>query len=234
MMEMMRQPTFETFDCVEDFIQAAVKYILTTAYTAIDASGIFRMVLSGGETPKPIYKVLAEHKENAAFWQAWEIWFADERCVAVDDPQRNSKMVNDIWLNHVPVNRSNVHTIEGELGAKNAASLYNSKLAAVGNFDFTLLGIGNDGHAASLFPGLAGSAQMDETINALPVFDAPKPPSERVTLSVPRLNRSMQVAFLATGEEKKKVINDLFSGIPMPASLISGISNTCFYYTSAK
>lgn len=230
----MNQPTFENFAFMDDFIQASVRCILKAAYTAISSSGTFRMVLSGGETPKPIYKVLAEQKENESFWKAWEIWFADERCVAENDPRRNSKMVNDIWLNHVPINPSNVHFIKGELGATNAASHYNTELAAVGNFDFTLLGIGNDGHTASLFPGSTGSAQMDERINALPVFDAPKPPAERVTLSLSRLNRSMNVVFLATGEEKKKVISDLFSGISMPASFISGINNTYFYYTSAK
>lgn len=230
----MNQRTFENFDCVDDLVKAGVSCILNAAHKAIDSSGIFRMVLSGGETPKPIYKALAEYKENTAFWGAWEIWFADERCVAENDPQRNSKMAYDIWLNHVPVNISKVHFINGELGAKNAASQYNTKLAKIGNFDLTLLGIGNDGHTASLFPGLAGSAQIDETVNSLPVFDAPKPPPERVTLSLSRLNKSMNVVFLAAGEEKKRVISDLFSGISMPASLIKGMNNTSIYYTSAK
>lgn len=228
------QAHLEHFTGADDFVQGSTIFILNAAHDAISESGSFRIVLSGGETPTRIYKALAEHEGSTSFWEAWEIWFADERCVSENDVQRNSKMVYDQWLNHVPVDSAKIHVIHGELGAAAAAMQYNAELVNAGNFHLTLLGIGSDGHTASLFPGSATLTPMDRTANALPVFDAPKTPAERVTLSVSRLNKSKDVIFLAAGEEKKSIINDYMSGVFMPASLIRGITSTSFFYTQAK
>jgi 6-phosphogluconolactonase len=230
----MNQAQFEYFADADGFVQGAAISILNAAQSAISESGIFRIVLSGGETPRRIYNALAEYDGSISFWKAWEIWFADERCLPANDCQRNSRMAEDIWLRKVPINRDKVYVIQAELDATKAAKLYHEALISVNSFDLTLLGIGTDGHTASLFPGSATLTQTDQTANALPVYDAPKEPAERVTLSVSRLNKSKQVIFMAAGEEKKNIINDYMSGVFMPASLIRGITNTSFFYTQAK
>lgn len=220
------------FTSIDDFIQVATKSILKVAHDAINRSGNFRVVLSGGETPKRIYAALAEYKASTSFWQAWEIWFADERCLPTNDGQRNSRMAEDIWLGKVPVNRDKVFVIQAELGATKAAMLYHEALISVDSFDLTLLGIGVDGHTASLFP--KDHQQNSIHASAIPVFDAPKAPSERVSLSLKRLNRSKQVFFLVAGQNKKHIVDNYISGVFMPASLIRGEEITQLFYTYSK
>jgi 6-phosphogluconolactonase len=122
--------------------------------------------------------------------------------------------------------------IQAEIGATKAANLYHEALISVDYFDLTLLGIGVDGHTASLFPE---QHQHNSTLaNAIPVFDAPKPPLERVSLSLSRLNRSKNVFILAAGQDKKRIVQDYISGVFMPASLIKGEISTQFFYTQEK
>ncbi|MGA9341108.1 MAG: 6-phosphogluconolactonase [Rhodanobacteraceae bacterium] len=199
---------------------AAGARILDAAMRAIRDRGRFLIVLAGGNTPRGVYRALCNvHTE----WSAWHIWFGDERCVAADDPERNSRMAAETWLDHVPIPAAQIHPMRGELGAERAARDYAKTLHGVGTFDLVLLGLGEDGHTASLFPGHDWGTAADAPA-ALAVFDAPKPPPERVSLSAARLANARQVLFLVAGESKRESVDAWRAGKPIPARAIQPAS----------
>lgn len=195
----------------------ALDMILASAATAIQQRGQFHLVLAGGDTPRAIYKQLrAAHTD----WSAWYIYFGDERCVPPADPRRNSVMADEAWLDYVEIPADQLYTIPGELGADLAACEYAQTLNAVGMFDLTLLGLGEDGHTASLFPGREWGIESDSP-DALAVLDAPKPPAQRVSLSAARLSRSRQVIFLVSGESKRDAVARWRAGENIPPRAIA-------------
>lgn len=123
------------------------------------------------------------------------------------------------WLDHVPVPAAQVHRIPAELGARRAAAVYEAELRDLGDFDLVLLGLGADGHTASLFPGNDWGEGPDAP-DTLPVFDAPKPPPERVSLSAARLSRAREVVFLVDGASKSDAVARWRAGARCPASAI--------------
>jgi 6-phosphogluconolactonase len=197
--------------------RAVAVTILAAADRAIRARGQFHLVLAGGDTPRGAYQRL---RGASAEWSVWNIYFGDERCLPVDDPARNSRMAEEAWLNHVFIPTVQLHAIPAELGAVRAAQLYGETIHAVGEFDLVLLGLGEDGHTASLFPGHEwGTAPDSQAV--LAVFDAPKPPPQRVTLSAARLSCARQVLFLVSGEAKHKAVFDWRAGKNIPARAIT-------------
>ncbi len=198
-------------------IQAtAERTTLTAARDAIAARGRFVVVLAGGGTPHGLYERL---RHAATDWSAWHVWFGDERCLPVDDQDRNSYMARRTWLEHVPIPSGQVHPIRGELGPVAAAAQYAEALADVDTFDVVLLGLGEDGHTASLFPGRrAGIGEHDPA--AVAVFDAPKPPAERVSLGASRLSDTRAALFLVAGEGKREAVRRWRAGDTIPASAI--------------
>lgn len=196
--------------------QAALNTILASAARAIQQRRQFHLVLSGGETPRAIYQQLrAAHTD----WTAWHIYFSDERCLPADDLSRNSRMAGAAWLDHVPIPATQLHAIPGELGANRAAGEYAATLQMVGMFDLALLGLGEDGHTASLFPAHEWGIAVDSP-DTLAVFDAPKPPPQRVSLSAVRLSRSRQVLFLVSGESKHRAVTEWRAGKNIPARAV--------------
>lgn len=194
----------------------AVSMIARAAEQAITDSGAFRVVLAGGSTPRALYKRLCALKTD---WTAWHIYFGDERCLPATDPGRNSTMAREAWLDHVSVPQKQVYAIPAEMGAKAAAAAYSATLKQVGEFDLVLLGLGEDGHTASLFPGNDWGQEVDSPV-ALPVFDAHKAPAERVSLSAWRLSQAKQVLFLVTGESKHEAVMNWRAGANIPARAI--------------
>ncbi|MBZ0096398.1 MAG: 6-phosphogluconolactonase [Sulfuricella sp.] len=194
----------------------AVSMIARAAEQAITGSGAFRVVLAGGHTPRALYERLRALKTD---WEAWHIYFGDERCLPAVDPERNSSMARDAWLDHVPVPQKQIYAIPAERGAKAAATAYSATLKQVGEFDLVLLGLGEDGHTASLFPGNDWGQEVDSPV-ALPVFDAPKVPAERVSLSAWRLSQAKQVLFLVIGESKHEAVMNWRAGANIPARAI--------------
>ena len=193
----------------------AAELILASARAAIAAHGVFRLVLAGGRTPLAVYARLASaHAE----WPHWHWYFGDERCLPAGDAGRNDTAIRHVWLDHIAAPPANIHAIPAELGAQAAARQYAALLAGLGEFDLVLLGLGEDGHTASLFPGRPLAAGAD----VLAVHDAPKPPSERVTLSAARLSRARQVLFLVTGADKRAAVTAWRAGADIPARAISG------------
>jgi len=197
--------------------RAAAARILAAADRAIRARGRFHLVLAGGETPAGAYRLL---RDAGAEWPCWRIYFGDERCVQPADRARNSRMAAEAWIDHVAIPAAQVHAIQAEAGAAPAAQAYIRILRAVGEFDLVLLGLGEDGHTASLFPDREWGAAPGSP-DVLAVFDAPKPPPQRVTLSAARLSRAREVLFLVSGESKRRAVAQWRGGMPIPARAIT-------------
>jgi 6-phosphogluconolactonase len=199
---------------------AAAQLIATAAAAAIEARGVFRVVLAGGSTPALVYRAL---RDLDTPWPAWRVYFGDERCLPPEHGDRNSRMTGTAWLDSVPIPAGNVHPIPAELGPEQGAAAYSRVLQEVDDFDLVLLGLGEDGHTASLFPG-HDWGKAPGSPGALPVHDAPKPPPERVSLSAERLSRARQVLFLVTGTGKREAVAAWRGGAPIPAAAIAPAS----------
>jgi 6-phosphogluconolactonase len=211
------------------FINQAVERIGEISAAAIKARGAFHCVFAGGDTPRPVYKELRNLETD---WAAWHCWFSDERCLCANDPGLNSTMTDNELFQHVRIPCGQIHRIPGELGSTKAANAYCEIIRQAPLFDLVLLGLGEDGHTASLFPehdiGNTGNVP-----DVLAVFDAPKPPPERVSLSAQRLNRSRNVLFLAAGGHKRAIVDALAAGALLPASMIAGqVSTELLFCTS--
>jgi 6-phosphogluconolactonase len=204
--------------------QAALQAIIHAADRAIKNHGNFSIVLAGGSTPKNIYALLAKQQTD---WAHWHVFINDDRCLPVDHDDRNSKMAQDVWLSHVNIPKNQFYAIPSELGPIEGAKSYAKTIANVGTFDLVLFGLGEDGHTASLFPNHA----VDNSADVVPVFDSPKPPAERVTMSQNRLNNTHEALFLVTGKGKQEAVDNWRKGVAIPASLITpacGVDVYCF------
>jgi 6-phosphogluconolactonase len=196
--------------------QAAYQRILGASAGAIERHGRFLIVLAGGSTPRDIYRMLCGADTD---WSRWHAYFGDERCGPAKDAERNSWMAAETWLHHVPIPAAQVHPIPVELGARAAALAYADMLRGVGEFDLVLLGLGEDGHTASLFPGRDWGMSPGVT-DVLAVLDAPKKPSHRVSLSAARLSRTREALFMISGESKRDAGRQWRMGADIPARAI--------------
>lgn len=213
---------WKLFSSQDEINQAAVTKILAAADAAIQKNGCFKVVLAGGSTPKSVYALLAK---NNADWEKWHVFHNDDRCLPVDHVDRNSKMARDAWLNHVAIPQNQIFDIPAELGNIEGAKAYTKTLENVGSFDLVILGLGEDGHTASLFP----NQPVDNSADAVPVFDAPKPPADRITMSQNRLNNTEEVLFLVTGAGKQEAVDNWRNGVKIPATLITGKNGVDVY-----
>lgn len=196
--------------------QRAAEGIERVAAEAIARQGAFSIVLAGGGTPRAVYQHLRHiHTE----WRAWHVYFGDERCLPVDDPERNSVMADECWLGHVAIPDAQIHRIPAQLGAEAAALRYSTVLEEIENFDLVLLGLGQDGHTASLFPGQEWGREETQAA-VLAVHDAPKPPLDRVSLSAWRLSHAARVWFLVTGQDKRGAVQAWRTHENIPAASI--------------
>ncbi len=196
--------------------EMAIQRILDAAARAIDQRGTFLIVLAGGNTPAGVYRMLRAADTD---WSRWLVYFGDERCLPADDSERNSRMAADAWLDHVSIPRHQIHVLPAELGPESAALAYSETLRGVGDFDLVLLGLGADGHTASLFPGHDWGVAADAP-EVLAVFDAPKPPPLRVSLSARRLSRARAALFLVAGESKRDAVAQWRMGADIPARAV--------------
>ena len=187
--------------------------------------GVAHVALSGGSTPLRTYELLGE---RPAELEGAEVWFADERCVAPEDEQSNYRLVAETLLAPAGIEPELVHRMRGELGPEEGARSYAQALREglsgvqeLPVLDLIVLGIGPDGHVASLFPGSPALDAGDDVL-CLGVRDSPKPPPERITLSLAVLRAARRCLLLATGANKADAI-DAMLGEPsrhVPASLL--------------
>jgi 6-phosphogluconolactonase len=178
------------------------------------------VALSGGSTPGPTYEAAAR---LAPDWSRVEVWWADERCVPPDDERSNYRLVRETLLDRIDRLAAGEHRIRGELPALEAADEYDSELAGV-VFHLVLLGIGPDGHTASLFPNDPALEEQRRRAVSVPRADV-----DRVTVTIPVLNASETVVFLAVGDDKAAAVTRAFGGNPepaTPASLVRSASGT--------
>lgn len=212
-METIMDSDWRIFPDRESLLKAAVEIV---RQCEAGSSGTFSIVLAGGQTPLELYRMLAREPMQ---WEKWRVYLGDERCLPLQHPERNSLQAAQALLDHVPIAAEHVFIPPAELGPVEAASHYNAQLKNAGEFDLVLLGLGEDGHTASLFPGHDIGLGQDAA-DVLPVFNAPKPPAERVSLSAQRLSRSRRVLFLVTGADKREAVVRWRQGEEIPASRI--------------
>lgn len=198
----------------EHVVDAAWEMVADVAAKAISARGVFHVVLAGGNTPRALYERLISLQTD---WSAWQVWFGDERCLPADHGERNSHMACAAWLQASAIPADHIHVMHTELGAEAAVVDYEEQLREVGMFDLVLLGLGEDGHTASLFPGHGNELAVADVIA---VQNAPKPPSDRVSLSARRLSNARHVVFLVTGAGKRDAVVAWRRGEPIPAATI--------------
>jgi len=192
-------------------LSASLADAVAAVAAAADPAKPLTVAVSGGSLPKLLAAGILAAAEGspvkAIDWSRWQIFFADERLVALDDDDSNFKACYSSLFEQVGVPRENIHTIDADMEVDAAAKAYEAKLQSVFGatdtnpvFDLILLGMGPDGHTASLFPG---HALLDYTASwVAPISDSPKPPPKRITLSLPVLNAAKNVFFVCTGAGK--------------------------------
>lgn len=223
------QPEWRVFADADALVAELAAALCAEAEAAIAARGVFHLVLAGGSTPRELYRALADRNAGDA---RWHVWYGDERCLPADHPGRNSVMAEAAWLaaSHIPP--ENRRPIPAGLGVIEAAARYAGWLKDVADFDVVLLGMGEDGHTASLFPGHEWGA-VPGSPDVLAVSDAPKPPPERVSLSAARLNRSRRVWFVITGSGKHEALLRWRCGETLPVSAVRGRQQTAAWLDAA-
>jgi 6-phosphogluconolactonase len=194
---------------------AAVDEFCRCAEASIAERGRFCVALSGGNTPRSVYTLLAQDRKDRLPWEKIYVFFGDERCVPPDHPESNYRMARESLLSRVPIPPQNVFRIHAELEPEAAASEYDRQLRAffrlVGGawpaFDLILLGIGDEGHTASLFPG---STALTEKSRLVVANWVDKFQTYRITFTYPVLNHAEEVLFLASGQSKAQILRDIF------------------------
>jgi 6-phosphogluconolactonase len=215
------RPEVHAFDTLRDASLALAERIAEMARAAIADKGRFSIALSGGKTPELLYGFLADEYADKMEWASVHLFWGDERYVPQDHPDSNFRMAHKAWISKVQIPQQNVYRIHTEEKTpEKAAESYEKVLAdyfraseeaSASTFDVILLGLGVDGHTASLFPGGAVLSEKNHWVAAV---DAPPSvfPKKRITLTLPLINRSRDAIFLALGEEKKSVIHAILEG----------------------
>ncbi len=174
--------------------------------------GRFAVALAGGTTPAAFYRLLARVYRDRIPWEAVWVFFGDERFVPPDHPDSNYRLVRETLLDHVPIPGANVHPMptvgaDPETAARRYEALLLSRFTGPPALDWVLLGVGEDGHTASLFPGF--EPPPEAWVAA--VFDAPKPPPRRLTLTYRTFGCAARIAFLVTGVHKAAIVSEIFT-----------------------
>lgn len=204
----------------------AADLFASAAQEAAAARGRFAVALSGGETPRALYRLLARQQFSQKIpWRRVQLYWGDERCVPPDDPASNYAMASDSFIKHVPIAEGNVHRMRGEDAPAAAAQAYDVVLrglaaqerprAEVPVFDLVLLGLGRDGHTASLFPHSDALAEEERFCVATEAPDG----TPRLTVTAPVINAARRVWLLATGPEKSGMVAEVLEGLRVPRAV---------------
>jgi 6-phosphogluconolactonase len=202
----------------------AADLLAQIARQAVAERGRCLLSLSGGGTPASLYRLMAQTPYYETMpWERMYFFWGDERCVVPDDPESCYKQAVSTWLGHVPLTPSNIYRAKGELGPLAAALDYAIQLKSVAEpgldwprFDFVLLGLGMDGHTASLFPGSYETSGLSTVAVSANYQDRP---AQRVSLTPDVFNAARNVVFLATGQEKAAALSATLNGPRQPVQL---------------
>lgn len=200
--------------------QRVAQYFVEMVDEAVDARGRARIAISGGSTPKAAFELLGDPNQPwraRMQWDKLDLYWVDERCVPPDNPESNYHMTREALLDHVPLNPGQIHRMEGELDPEQAAARYESELrnsfrlegAEMPRFDLIALGMGPDGHTASLFPHTNAIREITRLVTANHVLQKN---TWRITLTGPVLNRASSVFFLIAGADKAEILKEVLTG----------------------
>lgn len=210
------------FQQLEALHHALIEHISQAAKQAIAEKGFFTLVLAGGNTPKALYQKLAKTEQQ---WEKWRLIYGDERHLALGDKDRNSSMIAAYFLSEIESGQPQHFAMPFSANIEKDAEKYAETIAEFLPVDFALLGIGEDGHTASLFPKTPAHKQAVQA-----VYNAPKPPAQRLSLSAEALKQSQNIAFLATGKEKQAVIQQGIAQKNLPFSQIANEQSRIYFY----
>ena len=218
------KPDLRIFDHVEALSLAAAELFIETSIQAIAQRGRFLVALSGGNTPTELYQLLAQtpYRERIN-WQKLHAFWGDERCVPIGDLENNYRQAYEVLLGRVPIPPENIHRVRSELEPEAAAEDYARALKDFATppldwprFDLVLLGMGNDGHTASLFPGSEVTAATPTLAVTAQYEDRP---ANRVTLTPLVFNAARRILFLVSGESKSETLANVLYGEYQPEKL---------------
>lgn len=231
---------------VESLHQAAARELIQRSLAAVNARGVFHVALSGGSTPRGLFSLLVTDGflfQNMP-WAETHFWWSDERHVPPDHPDSNYKMARDAMLTRAPIPPENIHRVHSEYAdPARAAEEYQAELLAViqssrldiPQFDLILLGMGPDGHTASLFPG---TRALDEPSSLVVANWVGKFFTWRITFTPPLINRARAVLFLVTGEDKSLALKGVLEGSleprQLPAQLVQPASKELLWLVDQK
>lgn len=212
----------QTFDSPELLSRAAAERVLSIASHNLEVSNRFNLALSGGSTPERLYRLLADTSlRQLTDWAHWHVFFGDERCVAQDHAESNYRLAREALLDHVPIPASQVHPMvvdpghpEGDACAYEA--LIRREVSSENRipvFDLVLLGLGPDGHTASLFPDTDALGVRDRLVTSVRVD---RLSSTRITFTYPLLDHARHILFLVTGQAKAPLLAELQDGSDEP------------------
>lgn len=220
---------------------AAAERFIQSAREAIVQNGRFLIALSGGSTPALLYQLLAQPPyRDQVDWKKTFVFWSDERVVPPDDDGSNYKQAHELLLAHVPIPPQHVCRAQGELTPEEAAAAYRAALASISSddapfprFDLILLGMGNDGHTASLFPGAASPGEDAQPVIAV-TADYDGRPANRITFTPLLINRAKTVLLLVSGPDKAKMVNRALHGErnfeEVPVQRIQPASGSLLWY----
>jgi 6-phosphogluconolactonase len=248
---MGKQPNLYVFPAVDALAPILRQYILQAQTARLQRHGAFKVAVSGGSLPKVLAQALLAPSRNPSdtiHFSKWEIFFADERAVPLAHPDSNYGLLKSELLDKIPpdAGQPKVHPIDESLldDVQELADQYEKLLVRsfasrdsvkLPVFDLILLGCGPDGHTCSLFPGHPLLRETDAWV--APIEDSPKPPPQRITLTLPVVTHAIRVAFVATGEGKREVLKRIFEeeGNGLPCALVNeGCGDRCSWFTDSK
>ncbi|HQW83811.1 MAG TPA: 6-phosphogluconolactonase [Ferruginibacter sp.] len=229
------------FKTIDDLNKAAAEFILDTAQKAIAVRGCFIISLSGGQTPAGLYKLLASSLYNTKLpWQNIFVFWGDERCVPLNDERNNAYQAKKILLDEIKVPVQNIHRIQTNHQPIVAAAKYEKELNIFfkgheQQFDLILLGLGENGHTASIFPGT--DLVIEKSIGVRAVYVAEED-TYRVSMTAPLINKARNILFLVTGITKAPVLRNVLIGLyepsMYPAQLIKPNSGSLLWFTDEE
>jgi len=225
------------FKDIEEISNFVIKKWLEISERAIKGRGRFSVALSGGKTPKPLYQKLAELKDILP-WDKTDIFLADERFVPYEDSENNYRMISQTLLSQVKIPKENIHPISTrEKTPKASARKYEEELISYfklkkgefPRFDLILLGMGEDGHTASLFPDTPSLTETQHLVIAVLPPDISK--RERISLALPVINNADNIIFLITGTHKAKVLKEVIEAKnrKLPAAMVNPQKGVLFF-----
>ena len=205
---------FKVYKSAELVAQAAADYLYHQIINCVKTNNHCHVVLPGGSTPARCLELLSN---KSLPWKHIHWYPGDERCYPVGHVERNDSMITEKLFSHQKSAINNLHAIPAELGPEQGAEKYAALLDATGGIDIVVLGMGEDGHTASLFPG---NAALQNQQSAVPVYDAPKAPGERVSIGLNMLKNAGECIVFATGENKKEALQKIRQGEKLPVAMI--------------